>query len=91
MGKKYVSRPSAPAITSPFDEARDELFQHIMTCGVIGADPAHQSEWFEETLRYLGDRYHELSATDLKQLRVLGERFVQPPKSKQATEAVSAA
>lgn len=91
MGKKHVSRPSAPAIATPFDEARDELFQHIMTCGVIGADPAHQSEWFEDTLRYLGDRYHELSAPELKQLRVLGERFVQPPKSKTATEAVSAA
>jgi hypothetical protein len=91
MGKKHVSRPSASAISSPFDDARDELFQHIMTCGVIGADPAHQSEWFEDTLRYLGDRYHELSAPDLKQLRVLGERFVQPPKSKTVTEEVSAA
>jgi hypothetical protein len=91
MGKKHVSRPSVPAISTPFDEARDELFQHIMTCGVIGADPAHQSEWFEDTLRYLGDRYHELSAPDLKQLRVLGERFVQPPKSKTANEAVTAA
>jgi hypothetical protein len=91
MGKKQVSRPSASAIASPFDDARDELFQHIMTCGVIGADAAHQSEWFEETIRYLGDRYHELSGTDLKQLRVLGERFVQPPKSKAPTEAVSAA
>jgi hypothetical protein len=91
MGKKHVSRPSSTAIATPLDEARDELFQHIMTCGVIGADPAHQSEWFEDTLRYLADRYHELSAADLKQLRVLGERFVQPPKSKAATEEVSAA
>lgn len=66
MAKKPVSRSSGPTIASPFDEARDELFQHIMTCGVIGADPGHQSEWFEETLRYLGDRYHELSATELK-------------------------
>ena len=91
MGKKHVSRPSASASAPPFDDARDELFQHIMTCGVIGADATHQSEWFEDTLRYLADRYHELSATDLKQLRVLGERFVQPPKSKVATEEVSAA
>ncbi len=91
MGKKHGGRPSAPAIATPFDEARDELFQHIMTCGVIGAESADQSEWFEDTMRYLGDRYHELSANDLKQLRVLGERFVQPPKSKTAAQEVSAA
>ncbi|MGQ0646891.1 MAG: hypothetical protein ACT4P7_04935 [Gemmatimonadaceae bacterium] len=76
---------------APFDQARDELFQHIMTCGVIGAEKEHQSEWFEDTLLYLADRYHELSAQDLKQLRVLGDRFVQPPKTKQADEAVTAA
>ena len=90
MGKKQVRRsvPSAPSI---FDEARDELFQHIMTCGVIGADSAHQSEWFDDTLRYFGDRFHELTAQELKQLRVLGERFVQPPKTKQTDEQVTAA
>ena len=91
MVKKQVRRPSTPSVPSPFDQARDELFQHIMTCGVIGSDQAHQTEWFEETMRYLADRYHELSAQDLKQLRVLGDRFVQPPKSKQADEAVTAA
>ena len=91
MGKKQVRRPSQPSVPSPFDQARDELFQHIMTCGVIGADQQHQAEWFDDTMRYLADRYHELSAQDLKQLRVLGDRFVQPPKSKQADEAVTAA
>lgn len=56
------------------------MFQHIMQCGVIGADPEHQAEWFDDTLRYLADRYRELSEKELGQLRVLGERFVQPPK-----------
>jgi hypothetical protein len=92
MGKKQqVRRPAAPSVPVPFEEARDELFQHIMTCGVIGSDAELQAEWFDETMRYIADRYHELAATDLQQLRVLGERFVQPPKSKTPDEAVSAA
>jgi hypothetical protein len=61
-----------------------------MTCGVIGSDPEHQAEWFDDTMRYIADRYHELLPGDLKQLRVLGERFVQPPKKKVADEAVVA-
>jgi hypothetical protein len=93
MAKKPVRRPTQAASSgpTPFDQARDEMFQHIMTCGVIGADPAHQGEWFEDTMKYLSDRYHELSPTDLKQLRVLGDRFVQPPKTRQVDEAVTAA
>lgn len=91
MAKKQVRRTSAPAGPTPFDQARDELFQHIMTCGVIGAAPEHQSEWFDDTMRYLSERYHELSPNELKQLRTLGDRFVQPPKSKPTTEAVPAA
>ncbi|MBL8983754.1 MAG: hypothetical protein JNL26_16320 [Gemmatimonadetes bacterium] len=93
MAKKPVRRPTqAPASgPTPFDQARDELFQHIMTCGVIGADPVHQGEWFDDTMKYLSDRYHELSPTELKQLRVLGDRFVQPPKTRQTDEAVTAA
>jgi hypothetical protein len=92
MAKKQVRRPTpAPSVATPFDQARDELFQQIMQCGVIGAAAEDQSEWFEDTMRYLSDRYHELSPQDLKQLRVLGDRFVQPPKSKASEEAVTAA
>lgn len=85
------ARAAASQGSTPFDDARDELFQHIMTCGVIGADSQHQSEWFDETFKYLSDRYHELNTQDLKQLRVLGERFLEPPKSRTSSEAVSAA
>ena len=60
------------------DQARDELFQHVMRCGVIGSAPEHQSEWFDETMKYLGDRYHELGKKELGDLRVLGERFAAP-------------
>ena len=76
-------REVAPA-TNPFAEARDEMFQHVMKCGVIGAAPEDQQEWFEGTLAYLADRYHELSEEEIAQLRVLGERFVQPAKVKAA-------
>lgn len=75
---------------TPFDQARDELFQQIIRCGVIGADPEHQGEWFEETMRYFGERYPELIPKQVSELRVLGERFAQPPKSRVVTEADAA-
>ena len=34
-GRRYA----APVEPSPFEQARDELFQHIMRCGVVGAEP----------------------------------------------------
>jgi hypothetical protein len=52
-----------------------------MQCGVIGCEPQHQAAWFDDTMAYLADRYRELSSTEINQLRVLGERFVQPPKN----------
>lgn len=77
-------RKQAPRIASALDTARDELFQHIMKCGVIDSDPAHQHEWFDNTIDYLRDRYHELSEAELGELRTLGERFAQPAKTKKA-------
>lgn len=81
MGKNRQRRQRENAPPTPFEEARDEMFQHIMRCGVIGCDPDHQSEWFDDTMRYLEDRYHELSPDELNQIRLLGERFVQPPRA----------
>jgi hypothetical protein len=66
---------------TPFEQARDELFQQIMRCEVIGASPEHQVEWFNETVAYFGERYPELKPADVSELRKLGERFVQPPKA----------
>ena len=83
-------RPAA-APPSAFDQARDELFQHIMQCGVIGSEPDHQGEWFAETMKYLAERFHELSPEQLQQIRLLGERFVQPPKQSRSNEAITAA
>jgi hypothetical protein len=91
MAKQKTKRQRDVAVPSPFEEARDELFQPIMQCGVIGAAPAHQEEWFRETFAYLGERYPELSPTQLTELRTLGERFVQPPKSQPARSAAESA
>lgn len=79
MTKKNRQRREV-APPTPFEQARDELFQQIMRCEVIGAAPEHQAEWFTETMAYFADRYPELKPADVKDLRVLGERFVQPPK-----------
>ena len=78
---KAKSRKSDSPVSTPFEQARDELFQHIMKCDVIGADTAHQHEWFDETMRYVVERYPELSEQQLRELRKLGERFAQPLKA----------
>ena len=83
MAKPKSKKSAFPAAgPTPFEEARDELFQHIMTCGVVGADAEHQHDWFEETLKYFAERYPELSEKQVKELRTLGERFAQPPKAR---------
>lgn len=78
------------ALPSPFEQARDEMFQHIIRCGVLQASPEHQKEWFDQTLEYLADRYHELEPTEVGELRTLGERFCQPPKANAETSADAA-
>jgi hypothetical protein len=75
------------AVASPYQEARDELFQHIMQCGVIGCHPEDQKEWFDATLQYLAERYPELRSTELGELRTLGERFAQPAKKAETAAA----
>jgi hypothetical protein len=81
MAKKNRRKPES-AEPTPFEAARDELFQHIMRCGVIGAEEEHQVEWFGETLAYLGEHYPDLSEQQLDELKTLGIRFVQPPKAR---------
>jgi hypothetical protein len=76
-------------VTAVFAEARDELFHHIMQCGVINSDTAHQEEWFTETMGYMSERFHELEPAELAELRTLGERFCQPPNRQQQTTDVA--
>ena len=74
-----------------FAQARDELFSHILRCGVIDALPEHQKDWLDDTMLYLADRYEDLSENELSQLRVLGERFCQPVQRKNETVETGAA
>jgi hypothetical protein len=81
MANKKNQRPRREAVApSAYDEARDELFQHIMRCGVTGAELEHVKEWFDDTMVYFTDRYPELTPAQLAELRTLGERFAQPPR-----------
>ena len=83
MSRQRPRGRTAAASPSPFDQARDELFQHVMRCGVIGSEVEHQREWFDETMVYLAERYHELDPKALAELRLLGERFAAPTEQPQ--------
>jgi hypothetical protein len=76
MGKK----PPEARRTNPtaFEQARDELFSHILRCGVLEAALEHQTEWFDDTILYLRDRYTDLDDEQVTELRVLGERYCRP-------------
>jgi len=77
MSKKKAPRTSSNMPTV-LDQARDELFSHILRCGVLEAAPEHQKEWMDDTMQYLADRYPDLKADELAQVRTLGERFCRP-------------
>jgi hypothetical protein len=70
--------PRKVVTPTAFEQARDELFSHILRCGVLEAAADHQKEWFDDTMLYLADRYVDLSGQELGQLRTLGERYCQP-------------
>ena len=87
MAKKREPRKLATPTT--FEQARDELFSHILRCGVLEAAPEHQKEWFDDTMLYLADRYEDLSESELGQLRTLGERYCQPVVARPAPVAAN--
>jgi hypothetical protein len=81
MAKEKARRtPTSPRL---FDQARDEMFSHIVRCGVLEALPEHQKEWFDDTMGYLTERYEGLTEDERTQLRLLGERFCQPVVNRQ--------
>ena len=91
MAKQKSRRRREVAEPTVFEQARDELFQHIMRCGVVGADAEHVDEWFGETIKYMTERFPELNEQQITELKTLGMRFAQPPKSRTETDAASAA
>jgi hypothetical protein len=77
--KKREKREQRPERQeSVADRARNELFSAIRQCGVIGAAEDDQIEWMDDTIRFLAERYPELSPADLEQLKGTGLRFCQP-------------
>lgn len=70
-----------------FDRARDELFSHIHRCGVLRATEEQQTEWMEDTVEYMAERFTALTREDLAELRSIGLRFCRPViDNVQATE-----
>ena len=90
MAKQKNPQKAGPATASPFEEARDELFQHIMRCGVVGSAEDDQKAWFADTMQYMSDRYPELTGEQIDELRQLGQRFAQPPKKHERADASAA-
>jgi len=91
MAKPKQPRRTAPAAPRVFDQARDELFSHILRCGVLEALPEHQKEWFDDTMLYLTERYEDLGEEELSQLRTLGERYCQPVANRQPPPSTESA
>ncbi|MGD8727745.1 MAG: hypothetical protein PVH40_08875 [Gemmatimonadales bacterium] len=75
MGRKRSTNQQGP---TALDQARDELYSHILRCGVLQATPEHQKEWFDDTIEYMAERYPSLSEEEVADLRLLGERYCQP-------------
>lgn len=77
---EFMTKKRPPKLNGPnaFDKARDELFSHILRCGVLEAQIEHQKEWFDDTMEYLSERYAELGEEELGKLRTLGERYCRP-------------
>ena len=86
MGRKRSTKQQGP---TALDQARDELYSHILRCGVLQATPEHQKEWFDDTIEYMAERYPLLSENDIKELRSLGERYCQPVISHDPTVAAT--
>lgn len=60
------------------ERARDELFSHIHRCGVLRSAAEHQVEWMDDTIAYISERYPDLTAEQLDELRTMGLRFCRP-------------
>ena len=89
MAKKR-GEPRKYSIPTSFEQARDELFSHVLRCGVLEASQEHQKEWFDDTLLYLADRFADPTETELNELRVLGERYCRPVVARASTVGANA-
>jgi hypothetical protein len=77
MGTNKPPKQPRPAQTV-VDRARDELYSHILSCGVLEAALDQRTAWFDDTMDYLSERYDRLTQEEVASLRTLGERFCKP-------------
>ena len=84
-------KPRKQYVPTMMEQARDELFSHILRCGVLEAEGEHQKAWFDDTMDYLAERYESLTDAELTELRTLGERYCRPvaPRPETVTADVS--
>ena len=84
-------KPRKQYVPTMMEQARDELFSHILRCGVLEAEGEHQKAWFDDTMDYLAERYEALTDAELTELRTLGERYCRPvaPRPETVTADVS--
>ena len=54
-------KPRKTYVPSTLEQARDELFSHILRCGVLEAQEEHRKDWFDDTMDYLAERYESLT------------------------------
>jgi hypothetical protein len=76
MSKRKTRRKEY--VPTAVEQARDELFSHILRCGVLEAADEQRKDWFDDTMEYLAERYEDLTPEQLLELRTLGERYCQP-------------
>jgi hypothetical protein len=76
MSKRKTHRKEY--VPTAVEQARDELFSHILRCGVLEAADEQRKEWFDDTMEYLAERYEDLTPVQVSDLRTLGERYCQP-------------
>ncbi len=68
----------AKHVRTDLEVARDELLSHIHRCGVLKASREQQTEWLEDTMDFMAERYPSLTEDDLGELQQIGQRFCQP-------------
>lgn len=67
-----------------YEEARDELFSHLLKNRIADAEPARRRAWLAETLAYLQIRYPRLPETRFRHLEEAAERFLRTQMARPA-------
>ncbi len=73
---RHFDAAAEESATRLFAEAQEELISHLLRSNVIKVAPAMQRAWLEDTIAYLGDRYHRLPGAALRRLRALADGYL---------------